>query len=81
MHTLRLHFTEDTYAAVGERVFTVTVNSSNEILTDFDIYKSTGAQHKAIIEQFNVPADANGNIAVQFITTVGSAKVDGIEIM
>ena len=79
-YTVRLHFAELYWNSSGKRVFNVAINNQ-QVLSNFDIYAATGAQNKAIVEQYTATADANGQIAVQFSTVVDNAKVSGIEIL
>jgi hypothetical protein len=79
-----LHFTEDWNTAAGQRQENVTINGT-QVLSAFDIFAATGAQHKAIAKSFNAAADANGNITISFAGTPGladvNAKVDGIQVL
>jgi len=82
-YTVRLHFTEDWDTAAGQRLENVTINGTS-VLTNFDIFASAGAQHKAIAKAFNATANGNGQIVIAFAPTAASidqaAKVDGIVV-
>lgn len=84
-YRVRLHFNELYWGAgsngggAGSRVFNVTVNGS-PVLSNYDIYAAAGGANKAIVQEFVVPADAQGNIAIQFTTVVDNAMVNGIEV-
>ena len=82
--TVRLHFTEDYWTASGSRVENVTINSA-AALTNFDIFATAGAIHKANIQQFTVNANASGQFVIVFTAVTGhsdtNAKVDGIEVI
>jgi parallel beta-helix repeat protein len=79
-----LSFTEDWDTAVGQRQINASINRT-QVLSAFDIYAATGAQHKAIAKSFNAPADSNGKITVSFAGTAGladpNAKIDGIQVL
>lgn len=86
-YTVRLHFNELYWGSglsgnsggEGSRVFNVAINNST-VLTNFDIFSTAGGANKALVEQFPVTADANGNIAIQFTTVTDNAMVNGIEV-
>ena len=51
------------------------------MLNSFDIYLTAGSQYRAVLEEFNAPADGSGQIAVLFSDgTADHAKINGIEI-
>jgi archaellum component FlaF (FlaF/FlaG flagellin family) len=79
-YTVRLHFAETFWTAAGQRTFNVTINGQ-QVLTNFDMIAAAGAANKAVVEQFTVPADANGRITIQFTTVKDNAQVNGIEIL
>ena len=78
-YTVRLHFCENYWSAIGQRKFTVAINNTN-VLTSFDIFAATGAQHKANIQQFTAAANASGQIVIAFTNVVDHALINGIEI-
>lgn len=80
-YTVRLHFAETYWTAVGERVFNVAING-NPVLTNFDIVASAGGPDIAVVEPFTVTANSSGQIVIAF--TAGTAdlpKINGIEIL
>lgn len=80
-HTVRLHFNEFYYNAVGQRVFAVQSNGVN-VLTNFDIIREAGGKNKAIVKDFLLKSNASGVIALKFTgATAGSPKVSGIELL
>ena len=79
-YTVRLHFAEIYWTSSGQRLFNASINGQ-QVLTNFDIYATVGAANKAIVEQYTTTADANGQIAIQFISVKDNAKVNGIEIL
>jgi fibronectin type 3 domain-containing protein len=79
-YTVRLDFSENIATVPGQRVFNVAINGSR-VLTNFDIFATTGGAFKALAEQFTATANSNGQIVIQFTTVVGAARVSGIEIL
>ena len=77
--TIRLHFAETYWTAVGSRIFNVVINGT-QVLTNFDIVSAAGAANKAVIEQFTANADSSGKFTIQFVTVKDNAQVNGIEI-
>jgi hypothetical protein len=84
LYTVRLHFAEDYWNSAGQRIFNVAINGA-QVLSNFDIFAATGAQYKAIVEQFSVKADTSGQITIAYTPSSGSpdqnAKSSGIEII
>jgi hypothetical protein len=79
-YTVRLHFAETYWTAAGQRAFNVTINGK-QVLTNFDILATAGAEYKAVVEQFTIAADSTGKITLQFTTVKDNAQVNGIEIL
>jgi hypothetical protein len=77
-HTVRLHFAETFWGTAGSRVFNVSINGT-QVLTNFDIFATAG-KNKAVVEQFTVNANANGQYVIQFTTVKDNSLVSGIEI-
>ena len=77
---VRLHFAETYWTAAGKRVFNVSINGAS-VLNSFDIFAATGAQNKAIIREFYMPANGSGQMVIQFTTVTDNAKVNGIEVL
>jgi hypothetical protein len=84
LYTVRLHFSEDYWDAPGQRIFDVAINGT-QVLSNFDIFATTGGMDTAIAEQFAANADSSGQITINFYPAANSpdqnAKVDGIEIV
>ena len=78
-HTVRLHFAETFWTSSGSRIFNVSINGT-QVLSNFDIFAATGAKNKAIVEQFTVNANANGQYVIQFTSVKDNSLVSGIEI-
>jgi beta-glucosidase len=78
-YVVRLHFCETYWTSAGSRVFNVSINGS-KVLTNFDIFAAAGGQNIANIQQFNEPANSNGQLVIQFTTLVNNALINGIEI-
>jgi len=83
-YIVNLHFTEDFETASAQRLMDVSINGTN-VLSSFDIFAATGAQHKAIVKTFTATADTNGLVTIAFSPHTGSpdgnAKVDGVEVL
>ena len=79
-YKVRLHFAEFYWSAVGQRRFNVSINST-QVLANFDIIAAIGAQNKATIHEFFVPANASGQMVIQYVTIVDNAKSSGIEVL
>jgi hypothetical protein len=78
-HTVRLHFCENYFTASGARKFHVAINGTT-VLTNFDIFATAGAAHKANIQQFTANANASGQYVVSFTNVTNNALVNGIEV-
>jgi len=78
-HTVRLHFAETFFSSSGSRVFNVSINGT-QVLTNFDIFATAGAQNKAVIEQFTENANSSGQYVITFTSVVNNSLVSGIEI-
>jgi hypothetical protein len=76
---LRLDFAELYWNAAGKRVFNVAINGS-AALTNFDVFKTAGAEFKAVAKSFSPVADSSGNITITFTPTKDNATVGGIEL-
>ncbi len=79
-YVVRLHFAELYWSATGKRVFNVSINGTN-VLSNFDIYATAGAQYKAVVREFTVTANASGQIVIAFANVTDNAKIDGIEVL
>ena len=78
-HTVRLHFAETYFSTAGSRTFNVSINGT-QVLTNFDVFATAGAQNKAVIEQFSEPASSTGNYVIAFSSVVNQSLISGIEI-
>jgi Malectin domain len=78
-YTVRLHFAEEYWTTAGSRIFNVTINGQ-QVLTNFDILATAGAEYKAVVEQFTTTADSSGKVTIVFSTVKDNAQVNGIEI-
>ncbi len=77
--TVRLHFAETFFTAAGMRTFNVSINGT-QVLTNFDIFATAGAQNKAVIEQFTANANSSGQYVILFTSVINQSLVSGIEI-
>ncbi len=79
-YSVRLHFAENYFQTVGQRLFNVAINGQT-VLKNFDILATAGAVNKAVAQTFTATADANGKLTIVFTNVQGGAKVNGIEIL
>jgi hypothetical protein len=79
-YSVRLHFAEGYWTAVGKRVFHVAINGTT-VLPNFDIFAASGGTRVAIVREFTAVASAAGAITVAFTTVADNAKVCGIEVL
>ena len=76
---MQLDWAELTWQATGQRKFNVAINNSS-VLSSFDVFSVAGYK-KALVKQFPVTADNNGQVVISF--TQGGADnpfVSGIEL-
>ncbi|MGC1829164.1 MAG: malectin domain-containing carbohydrate-binding protein [Candidatus Acidiferrales bacterium] len=78
-YLVRLHFCETFFTAAGSRTFNVSINGT-QVLSNFDIFAASGAENRAIIEQFLEPANSSGQFVILFTSDVNNALISGIEI-
>jgi endoglucanase len=78
-YTVRLHFCENFFTAAAQRKFNVAINGTT-VLTNFDIFATTGAIHKATVQQFTAAANTSGRIVVAFTNVTNNALINGIEV-
>lgn len=86
-YTLRLHFAEIYWGAVGgaaggvgSRVFNVAVNGT-PVLSNFDIYATAGGANIALERDVNVTSSTTGTVTVAYTTITDNAKSSGIELL
>ncbi len=86
-YTLRLHFAEIYWGAVGggaggvgSRVFNVAVNGT-PALSNFDIYATAGGANIALERDFNVTSSTTGTVTMAYTTITDNAKSSGIELL
>src|SRR5439155_9301565 len=78
-YTVRLHFAEIYWTAVGQRLFNVAINGT-QVLSSYDIFKGAGGKNVAVAKTFTATANSSGNIVITFSNVKDNAKVSGIEI-
>ena len=80
-YLVRLHFAETYLSTAGMRQFDVVINGVT-VLNDFDIVAAAGAKDKAVVKQFVVFANSNGQIIIQYLTgSASTPQSNGIEIL
>ncbi|MGO8674047.1 MAG: malectin domain-containing carbohydrate-binding protein, partial [Capsulimonadaceae bacterium] len=78
-YVVRLHFAETYFDAAGSRTFGVTINGT-QVLSNFDIFATAGAENVANIQQFNATSNSSGQIVIVFVLDVNQPQINGIEI-
>jgi hypothetical protein len=79
-YTVRLHFAELFWTAAGKRTFNVALNGTT-VLSNFDIFATTGAEFKATLREFTTTANSSGQIVITSTTVKDNATIEGIEII
>src|SRR6202046_2371601 len=79
-YNVRLDFAEEYWTTAGSRTFNVSING-NQVLTNFDILATAGAEYKAVVEQFTAAADSSGRMTIQLTTVKDNAQANGIEVL
>jgi hypothetical protein len=79
-YTVRLHFAELYWTASGKRLFNVAINGTT-VLSNFDVFATTGAEYKATLREFTTTANPSGQIVIKLTTVKDNATVEGIEII
>jgi fibronectin type 3 domain-containing protein len=78
-YAVRLHFAELFYTRPGLRIANISINGVI-VLPSFDVLEATDP-FKAVIEQFNTTADANGVVTVALSNVIENPILNGIEIL
>jgi FtsP/CotA-like multicopper oxidase with cupredoxin domain/fibronectin type 3 domain-containing protein len=78
-HTVRLHFCETFWTAIGQRVFNVSINGT-QVLANFDIFKTAGGQNRALIQSFTANANSSGQYVIVFTSVTDKGLISGIEV-
>ena len=76
---VRLHFNDSYWTAAGSRIFSVN-SGGNTLLSNFDIIADAGGPNKATIKEFDLTANAQGVISINFTTSVDNASINAIEV-
>ncbi|MGO8673484.1 MAG: malectin domain-containing carbohydrate-binding protein [Capsulimonadaceae bacterium] len=76
-HSVTMYFVEQYFSAAGERVFSVACNGTT-VISNLDVYKTAGADYKAIQETFSGKANSSGQLVLSFTASVDQAKCGGI---
>jgi hypothetical protein len=78
-HTVRLHFAETFFDKPGSRTFNVTINGT-AVLTNFDIFATSGGMNRAWVEEFTEPASSTGHYVITFTSVISESLLSGLEI-
>jgi beta-glucanase (GH16 family) len=80
-YTVRLHEAEIYFNAASNREFNVFINGK-QVLTNFDIWSTAGGENIAVIKQYSILPQTNGQISITYSNgAVDDAKSSGIEII
>ncbi|MGO8670381.1 MAG: malectin domain-containing carbohydrate-binding protein, partial [Capsulimonadaceae bacterium] len=79
VHSVTMYFVEQYFGAAGDRVFSVACNGTT-VITNLDVYKTAGADYKAIQETFSGTATSSGQLVFSFTASVDQAKCSGIAV-
>jgi len=63
-YNVRMHFAESAWTGAGQREFNVLIDG-DQVLTNFDIFATAGAQNTVVTQTINTVADRNGVIYLQ----------------
>ena len=80
VYKVRLHFAEFYWKEPGRRLFNVAINDQT-MLQRFDIFAAAGGDHRAVVREFFVAANARGNIHLHFTPIRDNTKISGIEVL
>ena len=81
VYKVRLHFAELYFTKKGERDFDVAINN-HIVLHHFDIIAKAGGIDKAIVREFSVMANGNGQITIAYLSgAANNPKSSAIEII
>jgi hypothetical protein len=79
-YSVRLHFAECYFKEIGQRVFSVSINST-PVLTNFDILAVAGGAKIAVVRSFPATATNQGEIIISFSQVIENPKINGLEII
>ncbi|MGO8673754.1 MAG: malectin domain-containing carbohydrate-binding protein, partial [Capsulimonadaceae bacterium] len=78
-YSVTMYFVEQYFSAAGDRVFSVACNGAT-VISNLDVYKTAGADYKAIQESFTGTANTSGQLVLSFTASVDQAKCSGIAV-
>ena len=78
-YTVRLHFSEPDPVAVGDRVFSVSVQG-NTVIEQLDIAKESGGRNRAIVREVR-DVEADSSVKIDLSPVHGRAILCGVEIV
>ncbi|BDA51173.1 hypothetical protein COCOBI_18-0490 [Coccomyxa sp. Obi] len=79
-YTVTLLFCELYFDSASQRLFSVTTNQNQSLLSSFDVFSVAGGKDVPVSETFRVAADATGTLSLQFAALVNNAILAGIHI-
>jgi hypothetical protein len=78
-YSVRFHFVETEYQAIGARVFDVDVNGVNQ-LKNLDIFKEVGKRNQALVKEREVTVTGN-SLRIDFKPAKARAVISAIEVL
>ena len=78
-YPVTLYFAEEYWTAAGKRTFDVSINGT-QVLTNFDIYATAGAEFAAVQENFTATANGSGDIVITTTNVIDNAQINGIVV-
>jgi hypothetical protein len=81
-YKLRLHFADIFNITVGPRVFDIVVLHGTQVVSNFDLTATAGGANKAVVREFTVVADSNGQVDIWLHAAAGNTcAINGIELL
>lgn len=79
VYSVRLHFTETSKNAAGQRIFGINIEDDQVDVDDIDIFAQVG-RYRPLILTFNNITVRDGELSIDFLATKDRAKVSAIEV-
>lgn len=79
VYSVRLHFTETSKSAAGQRIFGISVEDGQASVDDLDIFARAG-RYRPMTLTFNDITVRDGELSLDFLASKDRAKVSAIEV-
>ena len=87
-YTVNLYLAEIYWGAAGggiggagSRIFSINVEGSQGVLTNYDLFSAAGGAATAVMISFPGIAVSDGTLNINFSATVDNAKISAIEVL